>query len=145
MPVCTSLVLSHSCLSIHASHTANVRMLSISLNVVLSVFHDLFTHLNPPRTSIFNRGGSHVFPWPQNGYGVYAQHAQCVNAYFSAVLQSYLHKKLCWSQIWSHQTAQVTWIWIWKGGKVIRSIFVCFVEVKLSKNFSTSALVFLKG
>lgn len=59
-------------------------MLSISLNVVLSVFHDLFTHLNPPRTSIFNRGGSHVFPWPQNGYAVHAQHAQCANAYFSA-------------------------------------------------------------
>lgn len=82
---CISLVLSHSCLSIHASHIANVRMLSISLNVVLSVFHDLFTHHNPPRTSIFNRGGSHVFPWPQNGSGVHAQHAQCANAYFSAV------------------------------------------------------------
>lgn len=55
------------------------------MNAVLSVFHDLFTHLNPPRTSIFNRGGSHVFPWPQNGYGVHAQHAHCLNAYFSAL------------------------------------------------------------
>lgn len=68
---------SHSCLNIHASHIANVCLLSICVNAVLSVFHDLFTHLSPLRTSIFNRGGSHVFPWLQNGYGVQAQHAQC--------------------------------------------------------------------
>lgn len=46
------------CSNIHASHIANVCMLSISLSVVLSVFHDLFSHFSPPRTSIFNRGGS---------------------------------------------------------------------------------------
>lgn len=46
------------CGNIHTSHIANVCMLSISLSVVLSVFHDLFTHFSPPRTSIFNRGGS---------------------------------------------------------------------------------------
>lgn len=87
MLTCIPLALmhSHSCLNIHASHTANVCLLSISVNAVLSVFHDLFTHLNPLRTSIFNRGGSHVFPWLQNGYGMHTQHAQCVNAYFSVL------------------------------------------------------------
>lgn len=96
-----------SCLNIHASHIANVCMLSISLNVVLSGFHDLFTRLNPPRTSIFNRGGSHVFPWLQNGYGVHAQGAQSRNAYFS-YLQPLLHVKHRWSPTWDHQTGQVT-------------------------------------
>lgn len=46
------------CGNIHTSHIANVHMLSISLSVVLSVFHDLFTHFIPLRTSIFNRDGS---------------------------------------------------------------------------------------
>lgn len=46
------------CGNIHTSHIANVRMLSISLSVLLSVFHDLFTHFSPLRTSIFNRDGS---------------------------------------------------------------------------------------
>lgn len=79
MLACMPLALarSHSCLNIHASHIANVCPLSICVNAVLSVFHDLFTHLNPPRTSMFNRGGSHIFPWPRNGYGVHAQHAKC--------------------------------------------------------------------
>ena len=80
-----ALVHFHSCFNIHTSHIANVCLLSISVNAVLSVFHDLFTHLNPLRTSIVNRGGSHVFPWLQNGYGVHAQHAQSVNAYFRAL------------------------------------------------------------
>lgn len=53
--------LSHTlplCGNIHTSHVANVRTLSISLSVVLSVFHDLFTHFIPQRTSIFNSDGS---------------------------------------------------------------------------------------
>lgn len=131
-----SLVLSHSCLSIHASHIANVRMLSISLNVVLSVFHDLFTHLNPPRTSIFNRGGSHGFPWPQNGYGVHAQHAQCANAYFSAVSAVVsAHGALLELNLESSDSTSYMY----------NLDFGCFVEGKLSKNFSRSGLVFLKG
>lgn len=46
------------CGNIRTSHVANVRTLSISLTVVLSVFHDLFTRFIPLRTSIFNRDGS---------------------------------------------------------------------------------------
>lgn len=46
------------CGNIHTSHAAIVHMLSVSLSVVLSVFHDLFTHFNPLRPSIFHRDGS---------------------------------------------------------------------------------------
>lgn len=60
-------------------------------------------------------------------------------------LQSYLHMKLCWSQscavIRQHKLHVFGFL---KGAKAVRSIFVCFVEVKLSKNFSRSDLVFLK-
>lgn len=63
MPLSFSLYLCLPCTltlcgNIHTSHIANVRMLSISLSVLLSVFHDLFTHFSPLRTSIFNRDGS---------------------------------------------------------------------------------------
>ncbi len=46
------------CGNVRTSHIVKVCTLSISLTVVLSVFHDLFTHFSPRRTSIFNRGGS---------------------------------------------------------------------------------------
>lgn len=78
-------LLSFLCGNIHTSHIANVRMLFVSLSVVLSVFHDLFTHFVPRRTSIFNRGWKQVFPWLTKRFGVHAQqkHAQYVNAYVS--------------------------------------------------------------
>lgn len=44
--------------NILTSHIVNVCMVSISFGVVLSAFHDLFTHFVPLRTSIFNRDGS---------------------------------------------------------------------------------------
>lgn len=138
MLACIPLILvhSHSSLNIHASHIANVCLLSISVNAVLSVFHNLFTHLTHwghqyliGVEAMFSHGFRMDMTCMHN--------TQCVNAYFSALSAAVTAREASLeSNLESSDGTNIMYnLYFWR-----KQPFVCFVKVKLNQNISRSDL-----